>query len=244
MKRLYDLYRYCMVHIVVKTSTGDYANGAGFHIGDGYLVTARHVVENQVIVSVSGYRYSSDDISIKKIFYPSDPRVDLALLATDFSLQYFLEKVTITDTGGNSSEKVGLIPLGGHLDDWLGDELVLSKVLVMGYPPIPLSQEPVLVAVQGEINAIVDKYCGPHPHFVISSIPRGGFSGGPVISEYNFLLGIFVESLLEADQTVELGFASVLSIEPLLVLLQENGIYIHENSNILAGFQPNAEEGV
>lgn len=119
---------------------------------------------------------------------------------------------------------------------------MLSKVLVMGYPPIPLSQGPVLVAVQGEINAIVDKYCGPHPHFVISSIPRGGFSGGPVISEYKFLLGIFVESLLDADQPVELGFASVLSIEPLLVLLQENGIYIHGNSNILAEVQPNAKE--
>lgn len=56
MKRLYELYRYCMVHIVVKTNTGNYANGAGFHIGDGYLVTARHVVENQVIVSVRGLR--------------------------------------------------------------------------------------------------------------------------------------------------------------------------------------------
>jgi hypothetical protein len=103
----------------------------------------------------------------------------------------------------------------------------------MGYPPIPLSREPVLVAVQGEVSAIVDKYCGPHPHFVISSIPRGGFSGGPVISEYDFLLGIFVESLMDAEQTVELGFASVLSIEPLLVLLQENDIHIHENLNIL-----------
>ena len=193
-----------MVHIIVKTSTGDYANGAGFHIGDGYIVTARHVIENHVIESVCGYRYGRG-ISINKIFYPSDPRIDLALLATDFSLQYFLEKVTIVDGEGNPTEKVGFIPLGGHLDDWLGDELVLSKVLLMGYPPIPLSQEPVLVAVEGEVNAIVDKYCGPHPHFVISSMPRGGFSGGPVISEYNFLLGVFVESLIDAEKNSRTG---------------------------------------
>ena len=73
-----------------------------------------------MIVSVDGYQYSSDNISIKKIFYPSNPCIDLALLATDFSLQYFLEKVTIIDTEGKSLEKVGMIPLGGHLDDWLG----------------------------------------------------------------------------------------------------------------------------
>lgn len=233
MKKFYDLYANCIVHISVKSNAGDYLSGAGFHIGDGYLVTARHVIETHVIESITGNRFSHENIIINEIYYPSDPRVDLALLKTSFSLQHFLEKVTIINAEGQPMEKASFIPLGGHLDDWLGDELVLSKVLVLGYPPIPFSKEPVLVAIQGEVNAIIDKYNGPHPHFVISQIPGGGFSGGPVISEYDFLPGIFVESLLNEDQAVELGFASVLSIEPLLVLLQKNGIRIHGNPNIL-----------
>ncbi len=143
-----------------------------------------------------------------------------------------MKKVTIIENG-KPKEKVDYIPLGDHLDDWLGDELVLSHVLVFGYPNIPLSIEPVLVAVQGEVNAVIDKYTSPHPHFIISSTARGGFSGGPVISEYDFLLGIFTESLIEGQQDTENGFASVLSIEPLLVLLHENKISINGNYNIL-----------
>src|SRR5579872_4105115 len=224
MKKFYDLYANCIVHINVKSDAGDYLSGAGFHIGDGYLVTARHVIENHVIESITGSRFVHDNIIINEIYYPSDSRIDLALLKTSFSLQHFSEKVTIINGEGQPAEKASFIPLGEHLDDWLGDELVLSKVLMLGYPLIPFSKEPILVAVQGEVNAVIDKYNCPHPHFVISPIPRDGFSGGPVISEYDFLLGIFVESLSNEDQVAEPGFASVLSIEPLLVLLRQNGI--------------------
>jgi len=38
---------------------------------------------------------------------------------------------------------------------------------------------------------------------------------------------------LEEGKPIEAGFASVLSIEPLLVLLHENGIRIDVNPNIL-----------
>ena len=77
------------------------------------------------------------------------------------------------------------------------------------------------------------KYNGPHPHFLISSLARQGFFGGPVISEYDFLLGVLTESLTDEDQALENGFASVISIEPLLVLLHENKICIRGNDNIL-----------
>lgn len=233
MKRFYDLYKHCMVQIIVKKSAKDHVNGAGFHIGDGYLVTARHLIENYSIESIIGDKFANKNIIIKRIFYPSNPLINLALLETDFSLSYFLEKVTITDGEDNSKEKASFIPLGGHLDDWLGDELVLTKVIAMGYPPIPFSREPVLVAVKGEINAIIDKYDRPHPCFIISSMPREGFVGGPVISEHDFLLGVFIESLFETGKSTEIGFATVLTIEPLLVLLQQNGIRIHDNSNVL-----------
>ena len=232
MKELYERYKYCVVQITVKTVEGDLANGTGFHIGDGYIVTARHVIENNTIESIVGNRYAPEDVTIKRFFYPSDSRIDLAVLETDFSLDYYLEKVKIIENG-EPREKVDCIPLGSHLDDWIGDELVLSKVLVLGYSRVPLSIEPVLIAAQGEINAVIDPYIGLHPHFIISCAARGGFRGGPVISEYDFLLGVFTEFLIEGHQVSENGFASVLSIEPLLVLLHENKICINGNHNIL-----------
>ena len=231
MKELYERYKRCVVQITVRTPVGDLATGTGFHIGDGYIVTARHVVERHSIESVAESN-SSRNIAIKNIFYPSSSKIDLAVLETDFSLDHYLEKTTIIEDG-KPKEKVDRIPLGSHLDDWIGDELVLSRVVAFGYPKIPLSKEYVLVAVQGEINAVIDKYSGPHPHFVISSIAREGFFGGPVISEYDFLLGVLTESLTDGDQALENGFASVISIEPLLELLHKNKIRIRGNDNIL-----------
>jgi len=233
MKELYERYKCCVVQITVRTQVGDLTTGTGFHIGDGYIVTARHVVEDHVIEAVAG-TYSSQNVTIKNIFYLSNSKIDLAVLETDFSLDHYLEKTTIIEDG-KPKEKVDRIPLGSHLDDWIGDELVLSRVVAFGYPKIPLSKEYVLVAVQGEINAVIDKYSNPHPHFVVSSIAREGFFGGPVISEYDFLLGVLTESLTDGDQALENGFASVISIEPLLVLLHENKIRIRENHNILYG---------
>ncbi len=42
-------------------------------------------------------------------------------LETDFSLDHYLEKTTIIEDG-KLKEKVDRIPLGSHLDDWIGCE--------------------------------------------------------------------------------------------------------------------------
>jgi hypothetical protein len=99
----------------------------------------------------------------------------------------------------------------------------------MGYPPIPFSSGPVLIAAEGEVQAVIDKYNGPHPHFVISCMGRGGFSGGPVLSEYGFLLGVLTESLVQNEKAEELGYSSAISVEPLLALLHTNRIYPGKN---------------
>ena len=43
MKELYERYNCCVVQITLRTQVADRAIGTGFHIGDGYIVTARHV---------------------------------------------------------------------------------------------------------------------------------------------------------------------------------------------------------
>jgi S1-C subfamily serine protease len=223
---LYQTYKYSMVRITVRTQTGDLSNGSAFHIGDGWLATAAHVVRDDIEEIVS--EYYEKKLKIEKIIFHNDKKVDLAIIKTDLDLSHYLKKTTIYNPP-EGFRQIDHVDVGGHLDDWIGDELVLSKVLLMGYPPIPFSNQAVLLASEGEVNAIVDKYNGPHPHFIISNVGRGGYSGGPVISEFGFLLGILTESLMMNNQSEELGYSSAITVEPLLVLLQENGIYPGKN---------------
>lgn len=227
-----QLYKWCVVRITTRNEHGDLGTGAGFHIGDGYIATARHVVEGRPIEEIIGEGYP-EKVTCRRIVYPADRRIDLAVMETDFSLDLFMKLTTVMQGDGKVALKTDHIPLGGHLDDWLGDELVLSKALVMGYPPVPTSIAPFLVACEAEVTAVIDRYIAPHPHFVLSHLPRGGFSGGPVISEFGFLLGVATESLHGPEHSVETGFAAAISIEPLLVLLHENRIYPGENGPLI-----------
>jgi hypothetical protein len=217
-----------MVAIITEDDSNQTAVGAGFHIGDSWIVTARHVVDSRRIVGLEPHRYATCT-RVERIIFPSDPKEDVALMLTDFSLEDYMSPMVRFNP---PREKYDHVPLGSHLSDWIGDELVLSDVLIMGYPPIPTAGHPTLVAVKGEVNAIVDSYLGPagQPFFVTSPIPRGGFSGGPVISEYDFLLGVQTDSFMTADQVPELGFGAALTVEPLWGLLFDNEIYPASNA--------------
>lgn len=95
---------------------------------------------------------------------------------------------------GHDWPQVEAVSLGGYLDDWIGDAIVLMPVLMLGFPPVPTARKPLLLAVTGEVNAVVDRYTTPYVHFVVSSPARGGFSGGgPVIFAGQGLLGVVTE---------------------------------------------------
>lgn len=71
------------------------------------------------------------------------------------------------------------------------------------------------MGARAEINAVVDLVDAPHVHMVISAMPRGGFSGGPVWSEQGFALGLVTRSLITGSDQLELGFMTMLSVEPI-----------------------------
>lgn len=224
---LYQSYKVSMVRITIRTEAGDLSNGSAFHIGDGWLATAAHVVKSGEIEEIVT-EHGNQDLEVENIICHSDEKVDLAIIKTNFDLNHYLTKTTIAGSP-DGFVQTDQILIGGHLDDWIGDELVLSKVLLMGYPSVPFSNSAVLLAAEGEVNAVIDKYNGSHPHFIISCMGRGGYSGGPVLSEYGFLLGVLTESLIMNYQSVELGYLSAVSVEPLLALLHENEVYPGKN---------------
>ncbi|MFH4782956.1 trypsin-like peptidase domain-containing protein [Vibrio diabolicus] len=207
-RELFKKYAAAVVYVNVELSNGDQSIGTAFHVGSGVFITARHVVDGTKILEVAN---TTD-------YYVPDESVDIAAL--------IIEGI-----------ECPVIPLGSHLDDWINDEeFSLAQVVIMGYPPVPFSKEPTLISSRAEVNAVIDKYTGGHPHFIVSSIARGGFSGGPCLIEWNFALGVVTESLVECDGSPESGYMAVISIEPVYVCLSHHGIFPKEQAEGWNGF--------
>lgn len=227
----FEKYRGAVAFVATKDAKGDHHCGTAFHIGEGVFVTARHVVENLELLEIgfdddavnqqlvrrrehwTSKTHGAVNILVGPLYHP-DAQVDVAC----FKVDPFPE---------------AWIPLGGHLDDFLGrHELVLFQTLVLGYPPIPFTTEPCLLASVGEVNALVHLREHRHPHFIISSMARGGFSGGPVLVAYNeenldegtAALGLVTESLTRDGKPPEQGFFAVLTIEPIFDCLEKNNL--------------------
>jgi S1-C subfamily serine protease len=207
---LYEKYSSAVAYIAVRKSGGAQSIGTAFHVGDGVFLTAKHVVENREILEIATtvpVRHAARRgiIRLGPYFHP-ESGVDVAAIIVD-------------------GIDAPAIPLGSHLDDWLNDEaFILSHVVAMGYPTVPLSQKPVLIVSHGEVNAVVDPYTGRHPHFVVSATARGGFSGGPCLIEHDFALGMITQAFLQGEQPIETGYMAVLTVEPLFVCMQHHGI--------------------
>lgn len=127
---------------------------------------------------------------------------------------------------GTTHPKIGKIKLGIHFDDWVYRALWhLSDAIVLGYPPIPLTNKPELIAARAEINSFVVPRHVPFVHFILSAMPRGGFSGGVAIHEDGDALGVITSSFLDGDVPEQIGFFAVLSIEAIIDCLTMNDMY-------------------
>ena len=199
LKAQYQHFARAVVPVVSIDRQGDEGIGAAFHVGEGAFVTARHVVEGMQSVMVHGQRITPG--------YHADQEIDVAV----FQVPKLAE--------------LPAMALGGHLDDWINDDaFMLNDVLVMGYPPVPLARQPVLIATRGEVTGVVDLLMAKHVHFLLSVMARGGFSGGAVISEWDFVLGVITKSLVRNNAPEELGYLTVLSVEPIYECLAQNDL--------------------
>jgi hypothetical protein len=207
-QELFSKYSLGMAYIAVEAPDGSQSIGSAFHVGEGVFVTARHVLENRRVLevrpTVSPVHMQTDGLSLVSgpIFHPDD-FVDVGAFRVNLP-----------------GENLPYLPLGTHLDDWFNDDqFVLSEAIVMGYPPIPMTTDPYLVAARAEVNCVINTWRNGFCHFILSSIPRGGFSGGVAISEWDFVLGVVTESLVMNNMPSELGFLNVISVEPILECL-------------------------
>lgn len=143
-----EINQAAVVYIETEDKRGHIGIGTGFHVGEGVFLTAAHVVRDRKITNVGrddGATIAAEDDTRTSLdlvdgpYFHSDERIDVAC---------FRAKPLLNVE----------ISLRGHLDDWLpGDGFVLHRTLIMGYPPIPLSNRPCLFAQSGEVNALIDK---------------------------------------------------------------------------------------
>lgn len=232
-RALFIQYVSAVAYVAVERPDGSQRIGTATHVGDGVYVTARHVIEGNRIIEI---------VSTERTFVRLPEGADTQEFINDGTRQWPAHSVYndhMTVARGpyfHPSEKVDLaafvvdgadpltpwVPLGSHLDDWIGGtDLVLTEVVVMGYPPIPMTRRPYLVATRAEINAQVDYYDTPHVHWIVSTPARGGFSGSMVIDERGIGLGVVNRSVVADGGPEELGFMSATSVEPVFVLLAE-----------------------
>jgi len=224
LQAFYTEYKFCVVRITVSDEKEDLHNGTGFHIGEGVIVTAKHVLEKYKLKEIVGH-FEDREYNLKDIVYPDDKNLDLALLITDFTLaDYMSKKYKMPPMIPKSIKKHDSIPLSWYLTDKVGKEIELMKVLVFGYPKVPFSAKSDLIVTTGEVNAFIKKYGEVAPYFIISIPPRGGYSGGPVISESGHVFGIMTESLYEKDKGHESGFFAVTPVDGLLKFMKQKGI--------------------
>jgi hypothetical protein len=237
VNQLFFKLRPAIIALETVNTNGDHGIGTGFHVGDGVVVTARHVVEG--MQSVRLVASSAKGGRIEEIIFATNPLADVALLRTDLDFSYYLEK---THIHGMEYRKVDHLTLGVEWDDFADESLVLYDVIVMGYPPIPTAF-PTLVTIRAQVNAIIDQYPiggqNPPPHYVLSGIPRGGFSGAPMIVEAgdnSFVLGVVTTALVSNHSAPETGFMSAVTVESVLQLLHENRLYPGDNKLAVKAF--------
>jgi S1-C subfamily serine protease len=221
LKKMLEQYGDAVLPVVATDKLGDEGIGSAFHIGEGVFVTARHVVENKTGTHVL---LNAEDIP-GEILRSAPERDDYF---ETHPVDPFFHKDPDIDVAVFRIERYAFLPaieLGGHLDDWINDrQFLLNEVLVIGYPPIPFAFKPLQIATRGHVSGVADLRHAKHVHFILSLMARGGFSGGPVLSEWNFALGVVTMSLLKDHAPEELGYLTVLSVEPILECLEHNGM--------------------
>lgn len=224
-------YRGCVAFIATEGCDGVEGIGTCFHVGEGVFVTARHVVEDRTITEI-GFDDGHTALSLldNPMHWGKKPHGSVTITRGPL---YHANSVIDLACFVAAPYPRRSIPLGGHLDDWMGQyELVLHRTLVLGYPPVQLTNKPLLVASLGEVNALADLRETPHPHFIVSSTARGGFSGGPALVAYDeanaeggtAALGVITQALCKNGEPEQLGYMAVLTVEPIYSMLEQHGI--------------------
>lgn len=160
------------------TLSGDPISGSCFICGDS-IYTAAHCVRDVKNIEIDGF--TKEEIKKAKVYISNDKGIDVAIIQN--------------------------LNLDCYKKAFFQDASVLDEVIVMGYPIIPCFQEFLTVekanissvgemrfaATEGSIAAIERSYLDKSTLMLVTAKIRGGNSGGPVINNHGFFVGITIQ---------------------------------------------------
>lgn len=162
---LYDLCEPGLVHITgTKKNSGQAAAGTGIVVDPSYVLTCRHVLDD---MELDGHQvFQSQTYPLESMSLHLHPDLDVALLQ-------------VADSS--------LVPLAGAV---LQRPVVGQVVHTLGYAKLPGLRDASVTLQPGAVtNESVQTLAGD-TLFLYSAIARPGNSGGPVMSEDGYLLGL------------------------------------------------------
>ncbi|WP_312920848.1 S1 family peptidase [Empedobacter brevis] len=169
---------------------GDPSLGTGFYYfqdNKHTIVTNKHVIEQAEKISV----YKKDDSKIDYHEIKIDDSLDLAFLT-------FTPDIDSLDF------------------DFDYNLEILSEIITIGYPSIPMTKFAYQACHKGEINSFVENYEDEN-RFLISAKTSSGNSGSPIINNYGMVVGIITEELFDKDAFKEKGklpyYAAITSMD-------------------------------
>ena len=160
---LYDLCAPGLVHIT-GTKDGHVAAGTGLVVHPSYVLTCRHVVCDMKMDEQQNFQ--GHEVNAQSVL--SHPRVDIAVIRV---------------------EGPPLSPLRGVI---FQKPVVAQTVYTLGYPKLPGLRDASVTMQHGMVtNESVTSLSGDRL-FLYSAISRPGNSGGPVMAEEGYMVGLSV----------------------------------------------------
>src|SRR6266403_753705 len=139
---LFKRFAGALAYVATKRRNGSHGIGSAFHVGEGVFVTARHVVEGaqirEIATTEQTYVYlEGEEAANSQLSIVEDGRtrpahlVDCRVFELD-SGPFFHPQGRDVDVAGfrvkDPDPRMPWVPLGGHLDDWLGSsDFVMSE---------------------------------------------------------------------------------------------------------------------
>ncbi len=214
-----DLHEKVVVITGVMRGTGMPAGGAGFHIGSGWILTAEHVWADVSDAAVWLYDTASDEnmsaIAVSEVVPVHSS--DMILLRTNFEARWRIA------AGAGADERVPAVH-AVEPEDALGRAADGMEVMVVGFPRIPFATKTLLSRELGRVTA--DPFLNTEGSwFVLSTQPRGGFSGGPVLNHLGRFLGVVSrENREDSDQPGLMTCGNLTALEDFLRLRQRGDL--------------------
>ena len=161
---LYDLYKPGLVHITGKNKEGDAVAGTGLIIHPSFILTCRHVVCDMKVDKEQTFQDRTYIINDRSIVPHSE--VDIAVIRVD---------------------EPTMSPLQGAI---FQKPVVAQTVYTLGYPKLAGLKDATITIQEGAVTNGLVTSLSDEKLFLYSAISRPGNSGGPVVSEDGYVVGL------------------------------------------------------